>query len=72
MAVALIGTPADLCVIGKVSEASRMGCYVAIRNSLPVGTLLHVVLSRDGVSFATKSPNPALKSAIDEPVLLWI
>jgi hypothetical protein len=52
--VAQIETTTDPCVVGKVSEISRKGCYVDIQNPPSLSTLLHLVLSRDGGTFATK------------------
>ena len=39
---------------GRVTEISRQGCYVDILNALPVGTPLHVRISRDQGTFVTK------------------
>jgi hypothetical protein len=44
----------EICVIGRVSDISRKGCYVDMPNSPSLGTLLNMVLSRDGGSFATR------------------
>jgi hypothetical protein len=38
---------------GMVEEISRKGCYVDTMNVLPVGTSLHVRISRDEETFAT-------------------
>jgi hypothetical protein len=39
---------------GRVAEISRKGCYVDILNSLPVGTLLDVRISREQGTFVAK------------------
>ena len=41
------------CVLGKVAEISRKGCYVDTLNPLPVGTPLSIVISRDQANFVT-------------------
>jgi len=51
--VAEIQTATQTCIVGRVKEISRRGCYVDILNALPVGTFLKVVISRDEGSFAT-------------------
>ena len=38
---------------GRISEISRKGCYVDILNTLPVGTMLHLVITRDLGTFST-------------------
>lgn len=38
---------------GRVSEISRKGCYLDIMNSLPKGTLIHIMISRDKGTFVT-------------------
>ncbi len=38
---------------GRISEISRKGCYVDILNTLPVGTRIHLIVSRDQGSFST-------------------
>jgi PilZ domain-containing protein len=39
---------------GRVAEISRKGCFVDTLNSLPVGTLLDVRISREQGTFVTK------------------
>jgi PilZ domain-containing protein len=39
---------------GRVAEISRKGCYVDTLNTLPVGTLLDVRISREQGTFVTK------------------
>jgi hypothetical protein len=41
------------CVVGKVAELSRKGCFVDTPKPLPVGTALKLVISRDQGTFAT-------------------
>lgn len=41
------------CILGRLSELSRKGCFVDTINPLPVGTPLQIVISRDQGSFAT-------------------
>ena len=43
------------CIMGRIAEISRKGCYVDVFNPLPEGTLLTVVISRDQGRFATKA-----------------
>jgi hypothetical protein len=38
---------------GRVSEISRKGCYLDILNTLPKGTLIHIMISRDKGTFVT-------------------
>jgi hypothetical protein len=55
IAVAEISTDATQeCVMGTITEISRKGCYVGIENTLPLGSLLSVVISRDHVSFVSQ------------------
>ncbi|MGB0034847.1 MAG: PilZ domain-containing protein [Candidatus Acidiferrales bacterium] len=44
----------DMRIAGRISEISRKGCYVDILNTLPVGTLLHLRITRDQGSFSSK------------------
>jgi PilZ domain len=39
---------------GRVTEISRQGCYVDTLNTLPVGTPLNVLISRDQGVFVTR------------------
>ena len=43
----------DIKFSGRVSEISRKGCYVDIMNTLPKGTLIHIMISRDKGTFVT-------------------
>jgi hypothetical protein len=49
----LVETSSTMCVVGKMTEVSRKGCYVSTASTLPVDTLLKVVISRDGQTFIT-------------------
>ena len=50
----LIETASTMCIEGRVSEISRKGCYVNTPSTLPVNTLLKVIISRDDETFTTK------------------
>ena len=54
VAVAKTEATNEICLIGRVSDISRKGCYVDLPNSPSLGTLLNMVLSGDGGSFATR------------------
>jgi hypothetical protein len=41
------------CVEGRIREISRKGCYVNTQSTLPVDTVLTVVISRDDETFET-------------------
>lgn len=41
------------CVQGQLREISRRGCYVKTTDTLPVGTLLKLVVTHDGETFET-------------------
>jgi hypothetical protein len=49
----LVETASTLCIVGKMIEVSRKGCYINTTTTLPVNTVLKVVISRDGQSFVT-------------------
>lgn len=40
-------------ISGRISEISRKGCYVDVLNTLPVGTPIQLLISRDSGTFAT-------------------
>jgi hypothetical protein len=44
----------DTKIAGRISEISRKGCYADVMISLPEGTLLEVVISRDQGVFHSK------------------
>lgn len=43
----------DTRISGRISELSRKGCFVDVLNTLPVGTPLRLVISRDLGTFET-------------------
>ena len=49
----LVETASTLCIVVKMIEVSRKGCYINTTTTLPVNTVLKVVISRDGQSFVT-------------------
>ena len=49
----LTDTASQTCVVGKIAELSRKGCFVDTPNPLPLGTVLKLVVSRDQGTFAT-------------------
>ena len=49
----LVETASTTCIVGKMTEVSRKGCYVNTPSTLPVNTFLRVVISRDGQTFIT-------------------
>jgi hypothetical protein len=46
-------TASQTCVVGKIADLSRKGCFVNTPKPLPVGTELKLVISRDQCTFAT-------------------
>jgi hypothetical protein len=46
-------TASQTCVVGKIAELSRKGCFVDTLRPPPVGTPLSLVISRDQATFAT-------------------
>jgi hypothetical protein len=49
--VEIIESACDTHFYGRISEISRKGCYVDILNTLPEGTLIHLMISRDKGTF---------------------
>jgi len=49
----LVETVGTMCIVGRMTEISRKGCYVNTPSTLPVNTLLKVVISRDDETFMT-------------------
>jgi hypothetical protein len=49
----LVETASTVCVVGRMTEISRKGCYVNTPSTLPVNTLLKVVISCDENTFMT-------------------
>jgi len=42
------------CVDGRIREISRKGCYVNTQSTLPVGTMLTVVITSEDENFETQ------------------
>lgn len=54
IATAEITEPASgVHISGRISEISRKGCYLDVLNTLPVGTRLRLMISRDQGAFTT-------------------
>ena len=54
MAVAeLVEPESTMCIVGRMTEISRKGCYVNTPSTVPVNTLLKVVISCDEKIFVT-------------------
>ena len=51
--VDIIEPVTDTKFSGRVSEISRKGCYLDILNTLPKGTVIHIIISRDKGTFDT-------------------
>ncbi|MGD0964584.1 MAG: PilZ domain-containing protein [Candidatus Acidiferrales bacterium] len=49
----LVETAGAMCIVGRISEISRKGCYVNTPSTVPVNTVLKIVISRDGGTFVT-------------------
>jgi len=49
--VEIIEPATDTHFSGRISEIGRRGCYVDILNTLPQGTLVHMMISRDKGTF---------------------
>jgi hypothetical protein len=49
----LVETAGTMCIVGRMTEISRKGCYVNTPSTLPVNTFLRVVISRDNETFMT-------------------
>ena len=49
----LVETASTMCIVGRMTEISRKGCYVNTPSTLPVNTFLKVVISRDENTFMT-------------------
>jgi hypothetical protein len=52
------------CVVGRIAELSRKGCFVDTMNPLPLGTALKMVISRDQGTFATNGKVIYVQEAI--------
>src|ERR1700686_5450544 len=49
----LVESASTMCIVGRMTEISRKGCYVNTPSTLPVNTLLKVVISCDENTFMT-------------------
>jgi hypothetical protein len=49
----LVETGSTMCIVGRMTEVSRKGCYVNTPTTLLINTFLRVVISRDGQTFIT-------------------
>ena len=50
----LVETAGTVCIVGRMTEVSRKGCYVNTPSTLPVNSMIQVIISRDDESFSTK------------------
>ena len=57
-------TASQTCVVGKIAELSRKGCFVDTLNPPPLGTPLKLVVSRDQTTFATNGKVIYVREAI--------
>jgi hypothetical protein len=51
--VEVIESTTETKIAGRISEISRKGCYVDVLNTLPVGTRIRLIISRDKGNFTT-------------------
>jgi hypothetical protein len=51
----IVAGTSQSCIVAKTKKISWRGCYVETPSTLPVGTPLNLVISRDHRSFATKA-----------------
>lgn len=51
----LVETAGTVCIVGRMTEVSSKGCYVNTPSTLPVGSFLRLIISRDGETFVTNS-----------------
>ncbi len=49
----LVETAGSMCIVGRMAEISRKGCYVNTASTVAVNTVLKIVISRDGETFMT-------------------
>jgi PilZ domain len=49
----LVETAGTVCIVGRMTEVSSNGCYVNTPSTLPLNSLLKVVISREDQSFLT-------------------
>jgi hypothetical protein len=48
-----VGSADTMCIEGRMTEISRQGCYVNTPNTLPLNSVLRLVISRDEDTFTT-------------------
>jgi hypothetical protein len=51
--VELVETASTMCIVGRIREISRKGCYVNTTSTLPVDTFFRVFISREDRTFTT-------------------
>lgn len=49
----LVETESTMCIVGRLREISRKGCYVNTTSTLPVNTFFRVFISREERTFTT-------------------
>ena len=49
----LVEAAGAICIVGRMTEISRKGCYVNTPSTVAVNTVLKIVISRDGETFLT-------------------
>lgn len=49
----LVEAAGTVCIVGRMTQVSRKGCYVNTPSTLPVNSLLKVIISRDDEHFLT-------------------
>jgi hypothetical protein len=49
----LVETASTMCIVGRLREISRKGCYVNTTSTLPVGTVFKVFISCEDRTFMT-------------------
>jgi len=49
----IIETGGTVCIVGRMTEVSRKGCYINTPSTLSVGSILRVIISRENQTFFT-------------------
>ncbi len=49
----ILETGGTACIVGRMTEVSRKGCYVNTPSTLPLNSTLKVIISRDEDTFIT-------------------
>jgi len=49
----LVETASTMCIVGRIREISRKGCYVNTPSTLPIATIFKVFISGDDRTFMT-------------------